>query len=663
MAIKPNNRQIAVGLVQINNSFSNQNYLPLSVGMLQAYSERHLSNPEMYTFNLPIHKRVAVDSAVSDLVENDVIFFSVYVWNFQLSINIARQVKTESPDTLIVFGGPHVPNRIENFFDQYPFIDIACHGEGEHSALNLLECYSSRDWSLIPGISFINEDQKLVTNPKSSRMNTLSDIPSPYLSGTFDNLMANNPDQKWIALWETNRGCPFSCTFCDWGSATQSKVYSFDIDRLYAEVDWFVKNEIDFVFCCDANFGILPRDIEIARYVAHKKAETGYPGALSVQNTKNATDRAYQVQKILSDAGLNKGVDIALQSIDETTLKSIKRSNISTDTYQELQRRFTRSGVETYTDIILGLPGETYESFTTGVSKLIQNGQHNRIQFNNLSILPNAEMGDPAYQEQYGMITIGSNTINIHGSLETSKNEVMEEQILVVGTNTMPQTDWVKARVFAWMAALLHFDKVLQIPLIILNQERQITYRDLIEAFCNNPKKEYQVIHEINDFMYRHAQDIQCGGPEYVQSEEWLNIWWPVDEYILIKLCVEDKLDEFYSECKSLVADTFPDVMEKSLQVQLTEAFELNRKLVKLPFIQNNLDMKLTYNLWEFYQSVLNGNPIALEPISSNYHINRTNYHWSSWDEWCQEVIWYGNKKGAYLYGNDSIETQLAGHY
>ena len=157
---------------------------------------------------------------------------------------------------------------------------------------------------------------------------------------------------------------------------------------------------IEYIFCCDANFGILSRDVDIASCVAETKKRCGYPQALSVQATKNATERAYNTQKILADAGLNKGVDIALQSMDPTTLKSIKRGNISTETYQELQRRFTRDNVETYTDLILGLPGETYESLTNAVSTIIDNGQHNRIQFNNLSVLPNAEMGDPEYQKK-----------------------------------------------------------------------------------------------------------------------------------------------------------------------------------------------------------------------------------------------------------------------
>ena len=60
-----------------------------------------------------------------------------------------------------------------------------------------------------------------------------------------------------------------------------------------------------------------------------------------------------------------------------------------------------KDGIKTFSDIILGLPEETYQSFTEGVGKLVSMGQHNRIQFNNLSILPNTEMGDPEYLEKY----------------------------------------------------------------------------------------------------------------------------------------------------------------------------------------------------------------------------------------------------------------------
>jgi hypothetical protein len=210
--------------------------------------------------------------------------------------------------------------------------------------------------------------------------------------------------------------------------------------------------------------------------------------------------------------------------VDAETLKAIKRQNISTDSYQELQRRFTRDRVETYSDLILGLPGETYESFADGVSRVIDNGQHNRIQFNNLSILPNAEMGDPEYQKKYGMEIIESAIINIHGSLAESKEEILEMQELVVATASTPRADWVRTRTFCWMTAFLHFDKVMQIPLIVLHETCGVSYREMFEAFLDDHAERFPIITEIKQFFIDKARDIQNGGPEYCHSAKWLDI-------------------------------------------------------------------------------------------------------------------------------------------
>jgi len=656
-------QDFTVGLVQINNSFSGQNYLPLTVGMLQSYAQENLTRPELYHFQLPIYRRIPVDEAVEQLEGVDIVLFSAYVWNFRISLEVASKLKAKCPETVIVFGGPQVPDRAEKFLLDNPHIDLACHGEGEQIIVNILENLGAKTWSDIPGISFIDASGAFVTNPKGARLDDLSAVPSPYLNGMFEQLMEANPQETWIVLWETNRGCPFSCTFCDWGSAVQSKLHPHDLQRLYSEVDWFALNHIEFVFCCDANFGILPRDIEIAKYVAEVKSKKGYPHALSVQNTKNATERAYETQKILADAGLNKGVDIALQSTDSITLESVKRANISIDTYEELQRRFTRDGIETYTDIILGLPGESYNSFADGVSRIIQNGQHNRIQFNNLSILPNAEMGDPEYQKKFGMKTVESNIINIHGSLADTDNEITETQQLVIATDSMQEEDWVKTRVFSWTAGLLHFDKVLQIPLILAHELCNISYRELFEVFCDGDFGDYPAIHEMNTLFIQQAQFMQSGGPEYTQSEEWLGIWWPSDEYVLISLCVAGKLGEFYADAERL--------LEKSLKAKglslpdglLHDAIELNRNLMKLPFQTENIDVELSYNVREFWRASVDGTDLSLEMKPSAYHVNRTTETWSSWDDWCREVVWYGNKKGAYLYGSNIVESQLSGHF
>jgi radical SAM superfamily enzyme YgiQ (UPF0313 family) len=659
-----NTTRLRVGLVQINNSFSGQNYLPYSAGLLQAYAAKNARHPERYDFGMPIYSRIPVAGAVEALRDADVVGFSTYVWNIRISLEIARRLKALKPAMLIVFGGPQVPDRSEAFLREHPFIDLAVHGEGEAVFLSILENFPSRSFEQVPSVSFVRADGSFQLNPRAERLHDISVIPSPYLSGIFDPLMAANPQEKWLILWETNRGCPFKCTFCDWGSAIAAKVSQFDFERLLREVDWFAGNKVEFIFCCDANYGMLKRDYDITKYVADVKQRFGYPRALSVQNTKNGTDRAYKVQKLLSDAGLNKGVAIALQSVDEHTLEAIKRENISTESFQELQRRFTRDRVETYSDLILGLPGETYDSFADGVAQVIDNGQHNRIQFNNLSILPNAEMGDPAYQKKYGMVMVQTKIINIHGSLkETAEEEIYEVQDLVVATASMPHEDWVRTRAFSWMTALLHFDKVMQIPLVLVRDLCDIGYREIVEAFLGSRAERYPVLADIRRFFIDKARDIQAGGAEYCHSAEWLDIFWPADEYVLIKLCVEGKLDRFYAEAESLLAELTAAHSATLPHELLHEAVRLNRSLIKLPFQREDIEVETSHNIWEYYRAVLVGDRVPLEERACVNRVRRSQAVYETWTDWYREVIWYGNKKGAYLYGNDAAERELAGHY
>lgn len=308
-----------------------------------------------------------MDYAVEQLLHADLVGFSLYVWNNRISLQIAARLKAKKPEVIIFCGGPHVPDRAEEFPRNNPFVDIACHGEGEKVFVSSLENAPDGSLDKVPSISYPTKAGVFMQTQRAGRIKDLAAVPSPFLEGTFGPLIQAYPNENWIAVWETNRGCPFSCTFCDWGSAVAAKVNSWDLARLYPEIEWFADHKIEFIFCADANFAILPRDVEIASRCAEVKQQRGFPQAISVQNTKNATERSYQVQKILSDAGLNKGVVVSLQSVDETTLKAIKRDNINLETFHEIQRRFSAQGVETMTDLILGLPDETYDSFANGV--------------------------------------------------------------------------------------------------------------------------------------------------------------------------------------------------------------------------------------------------------------------------------------------------------
>lgn len=656
-----------VGLVQINSSFSGQHYFPYSAGILQAYAMKHLRDQGRYEFLLPIYKRIPVVEAAAHLREAQIACFSVYSWNVRLSLAVAEALKRQNPETLIVFGGPQVPKydrpwEAEEFLRNNPFVDLAVHGmgKGERSFLAVLEHGLSGNREAIPSASFLEAGDRFFQTSETPGFKgdeLAKEVPSPYASGVFDQLMAANPDEQWIGLWETNRNCPFSCTFCGWGEL-ETKPVVWDMEHVCRDIDWFSDRKLGYVFCADANFGLLPRDVEIARYIARKKQESGYPTGLNVQDTKNVKHRALEVRKILRDA-FSSPVVISLQSVAPQVLKNIRRDNISLADFFDIQRVFAAEGIRTMTDLILGLPGETYDSWADGIAAVIGGGQHNRIQFQNLSVVPDAELSHPVHIERYGLKTVWSKIVNIHGLVET--DEVPEMQELVIATATMPKEDWVRARALGWMSGLLHFDKLLQVPLVLAHELGGVSYRELLEVFSSGKldAESFPVLTGIRQFFEAKARDMQLGGSDYCHAPEWLNIYWPPDEYVLIDLVVGGKLAAFYEEAnralRGLVRGMEPSILD--------DALRLNQALLKLPFQNGVCELELGWNVWETYRSVLVGERIPITAGSHRCRIDRTRERWDSWEKWYREMVWWCNRSGAYLRGAESLGGVPAGHH
>lgn len=644
--------QILVGLVQVNAGFADAYYFPYSVGLMQAYTLKYAADLSRFSFLAPIFARKQPEAVARKLLSANVVAFSVSVWNEQISLAIAREIKRKRPDTVIIFGGPQVPDRSHDFMLAHPAVDIAVHGEGEMTFLQILESLEDgridpEALTKIPSVTFRRGMEIVQTPIAHLRIQDLDAIPSPYLTGVFDQLLGQHPNLEWLGLWETNRGCPFSCAYCDWGRSQVRKIKTFSMDRIAAEMQWFADHQVQFIFCCDGNFGLLPRDLDIVEMVIATRKRSGYPHALSVQNTKNATERSYRVHQRLTEASLNKGVTLAMQSMDETALRSVGRQNVSVESFAELQRRFNRDGVPTYTDLILALPEETLQTFIDGTARIMDMGQHNRIQFINLSILPNAVMGDPDYQARFGMEVVRTRIINLHGSLDSRADEIEEYQHLVVATQSMPREDWVAARVFSWMTSLIHYDKLLQIPIVLLREETGMGYDAILKAFLAPDAAQQPVLAGIRCFFETEAQRLQAGGAEYKPAPEWLNIFWPHDEYIFIQLATGEQLKAFYAESRQLLTDI---LIRRGYGVPdwLDEAIHLNQMLLRLPEPVFSRRIELRYDIWGAYQRVLRGAPAALRPLPHTCMVDHSE-RWATLEDWLREVVWYGNKRGAYL--------------
>jgi radical SAM superfamily enzyme YgiQ (UPF0313 family) len=627
---------IRIGLAQISEQRYRHYYFPYSVGLLQTYAQKWAKNPERYRFLLPIFNRISLSDGIEALKETDIAGFSVYVWNINRSLAIAQSLKLTQPQVLIIFGGPQVPNQAESFLRQNPFIDLCVHAEGERTFLEILEAYPENDWSQIPGISYIDTFGNFHTHPTAARLKNIDDIPSPYLSGIFDQLMEAWPNREWIGTWETNRGCPFSCSFCDWGSLTQSKVFKFDLERLYAEIEWFGSRKIQDVFSGDANFGIFERDVELAKHFAKMRGKYGYPRSLQTQTAKNVKRRNFEIQKILAEAGLNTVTSLAVQSTNADVLKAINRQNISLETYREIQAFCLDNGIFSYTDIILGLPGETYDSFATTIDDVLRNGQYNKIIFYNASLLPNAEMAQPAYREKYGIESIQIHFPG-HGEPPDGIYEYLE---ITVATNTLSREDWIRMHVFAWTTNFITYShKMLQLPILLIHQITGVSYRQIIERFIQPEYlKKLPLLQAIQQTLYFTAQKLQAG---YVRQNENPMLY-SIDDgahlapeiALQLRLSQEHKITVFYREAHQLLWEFIQELEADFPRELLDESIGLSHSIFENLFYQQFMtgpppmghtlptDLFLSYNLREFFQAMLEGRTITLEkyPIKKQFH-------------------------------------------
>jgi len=612
--------KLKIGLVQLNSGA--RPYLPYVAGLLQAYVQAYASQPERYQFLLPLCEFSSVSEACEQLQGADLVGFSAYVWNIQRSLAIARRLRELSPQTLIVFGGPQVPNQAETFLRENPCIDLCVHGEGEARFLEILEALPLKDWSGLSSLSWLDSEGNFQTRPPAARSKDLDRLPSPYLAGVFEPLMQAEPEKKWAILWETNRGCPFTCSFCDWGSATQSKVYGFDQKRLESELNWFAQHQIEYIFCCDANFGLLKRDLELARYAAKVRQATGFPRALVVQNTKNVTDRAFEVHKILAEAGLDTDVTLSMQSLSPVVLKEVKRQNISLDYYRDLRQRLMRSRIKAYTDMILGLPGETLDSFISGICTLIEHGQYHEIKIYSANILPNAEMADPAYRALHGMQTVQSRTVYLHTPVYAPDPERDEYLELVIATQTLPRKDWVKAKAFGYLVHFLFFTPgVARMALMMLHTQWGIPYRQLFECFMRQDSP-WPLLNQIWRQFCAKAEAIQSGDLEYSEGPEAYlqKKWWQPYEWALRHLVYQGLLAQFGREAEAALSVGLSNL--KLPPDLLKDCLAYNRVFIQLLHHQEVAGLGLGYNLWEVYQGLLVGETLQLEKKTSVYRKN-----------------------------------------
>ena len=420
-------------------------WLPYSVACLWSYVREFSDISENYECMEMGFKKEIVTKVSDRMRANppDIVALSFYVWNTKYNIKLAEQIHHDFPDCKIIIGGPQVNER----YLDYDWCNHVIMGEGEENFLQFL-----RD-------DIDNTTQKIYEQKRVKNL----DIPSPY--PVLDEFCVDRfPNYRWYSTFETNRGCPYQCTFCDWGTTTASKIYQITMERIKSEIEWFRTRPIVVIYGADANWGILKRDVEIAKMLREVADDNPYIHSIALQYAKNSNRTVFEVAKEL---GNYTSVTCSLQSTNPKTCEIIKRKNMKIDNLKEMMELSVEFNVPTYTEMILGLPEETLDTYKDGLCEVLECGQHQQTNNNLLFLLENSELASWDSRLEYGYKTHfnveGAHDWATGGSITTQDKidhdidpEVTESLELVQSTNTLTNDDIIEAFMYYYMMYNFH---------------------------------------------------------------------------------------------------------------------------------------------------------------------------------------------------------------
>jgi radical SAM superfamily enzyme YgiQ (UPF0313 family) len=404
------NHKLRVLLMQLpvpNNPGLNT---PLAAGYLKAYAYAQGLLDSVEIELLP--RQLADSTGDAVLVEEivvrqpDLLGVSLYTWNSERSLDIARRVKEHLPELHVIVGGPEV-QRDSLWVLYHPAVDLAVIGEGEQTFVDLLRLWShdrqrqamniplvsggatQNPLEDIPGIAYRHGSTVHFTADRAP-LNDLSVIPSPYLSGYLD-----LPDDGMLMV-EVSRWCPYSCSFCLYGRNMGAKLGNryFGLERVLAEIRWGREQGIKRIHFVEANLNLVPLFWPLMRALEDLNSDH----AMTFYAELRGEHLTEEVVIALDHANI-RYVEVGLQTANPTALKaSLRRTDLRK--WAAGTRRLYAHGIEVYLDVILGLPADD-EGGIRETLDFIQREALGQYDVFTLQVLPGTAVRQQA--QQYGL--------------------------------------------------------------------------------------------------------------------------------------------------------------------------------------------------------------------------------------------------------------------
>ena len=402
-----------------------------------------------------------------------VLAVSCYTWNVAEFLDVVRRAKTEVPGLLVVAGGPHV-QRAEDFL-YGDGIDVVVLGEGEVTFTELLDRASHAEWTTVAGLAFLDAAGTVQKTPTRARATELDHFPS-----ALDVIELRDPSgapRYQRAAYETTRGCPYRCSFCEWGTgAIGTKMYQFSLPRIRRDLEKLIDGGVHDVWFSDSNFGALREDVEKAQIVVDLRERTGRPHTFATSWSKNHNKRVQDIVRLLHRHGLLWHYHLALQTLTPLALELSHRTNMRANDYEPVVKALAAEGVPVTAELIWGLPGDNLAEFAANLDHLY--AVFPNINIFAYTLLPGTEFFDR--RDEYRLETLpvagygkakGEYVVGCH----TFPRAEGEEGYVLVGSHVM----FSRGHVFPHTLRLLALDGRTSVSALVRR-----TVRALIDEFA-----------------------------------------------------------------------------------------------------------------------------------------------------------------------------------
>lgn len=274
-----------------------------------------------------------------------IIGLGVYIWNTALTAEVVAILKRVSPETVVILGGPEVSYEL----DTQPLLDWVDHVITGEADLKFAEV--CRD---------ILAGGRLLPKIIVAELPAMERVQFPYAEYTEEDLAHR------VLYVEASRGCPFTCEFCL--SSLDVPVRGFVLERFLAELEALMARGARVFKFIDRTFNL---NINTSRTILQFFLDRWVDGMFV--HFEMVPDR--MPEPLLALLGqFPKGavqLEVGIQTFDEGTAKNISRRQNYVKLEQNLRYLRAHTGVHIHADLIVGLPGETLESFGRGFDRLV----------------------------------------------------------------------------------------------------------------------------------------------------------------------------------------------------------------------------------------------------------------------------------------------------